>query len=430
MHESERREVVILGGGAMGTAAALALARRGIDALLLERWTIGHRLGSSHGGTRVFRLAYFEHADYVPLLREAVEGFRRVEQESGERLLESCGVLIVGEDDSTLISASAESARQHGIPVERLSAGEVAERFPQFAGAGGGPAQGLLEPGAGFVRPELAVRSMARLARARGAEVRERIEVRGWRPRRDGIEVETRDGRILAERLVLTAGAWNPGVPDPAGLDQAARDPAVTHGNSAAHDAASRRGLLSPIDGEPFPIPLVPTRQVQAWLRVEDPALASPARLPAWLLDRRGRPALYGIPIDPRAGEVDLGRGLAKIAVHGDGRAVDPDRFDRAASAEEVASLEALAREHLPGLRGRVASAGTCLYTNSPDGHFVIDLHPADPRVAVAAGFSGHGFKFAPVVGEVLADLAMTRRATPSVSAARPIGFLSLRARA
>lgn len=414
MHESERREVVILGGGAMGTAAALALARRGIDALLLERWTIGHRLGSSHGGTRVYRLAYFEHPDYVPLLREAVEGFRRVEEESGERLLEPCGVLIVGDDDSLLISASAESARRHGIPVERLPRGEVAERFPQFVGAGRGPAQGLLEPGAGFVRPELAVKSMARLARARGAEVRERIEVHGWRPRPEGIEVETRDGRILARRLVVTAGAWNPGAPADLGVPRV---------GPADHGATSRRGLLSPIGGPDFPVPLVPTRQVQAWLRAEDPALASPARLPAWLLDRGERPALYGIPIDPRAEEVDLGRGLAKVAVHGDGRAVDPDRFDRAASPEEVASIESLAREHLPGLRGRVASAGTCLYTNSPDGHFVIDLHPADPRVAVAAGFSGHGFKFAPVVGEVLADLATAGRT------ARPIGFLSLKAR-
>lgn len=383
-------DVVVLGLGGMGLAACRELARRGLRVLGLERHSIGHRLGSSHGGTRVVRVAYFEHPDYVPLLRRAMAGFDRIEAESGEQVLERCGVAIVGGVDSSLIAASAESARLHGIPVEILEGEALRSRLPQFfATDGSGPARAILEPDAGFVRPERTLCALAALARRDGATLREHARVRGWSIEAGSIAVEVDGGRIEADRLVIAGGAWAP-------------------------------SLLMPRGGASFPMPLVATRQVQAWLRPEDPTLAAPDRLPAWLVDRGEAAApLYGVPIDPCAAPTDLGRGLAKVAIHGEGAPCEPDRVERSVRPEELEALTALASRHLPGLRGRVESSSVCLYTNSPDGHFLIDRHPLDDRVVVATGFSGHGFKFVPVVGEALADLAMTGRTE------LPIGFLS-----
>ena len=388
-------DVVVLGLGGMGMAACRELARRGVRVLGLEQHSIGHRLGSSHGGTRVVRIAYFEHPDYVPLLRRAMAGFDRIEAESGERVIERCGVAIVGGAESPLIAASAESARQHGIAIERLEGDSLRHRLPQFfrASRDGGesdePVQALLEPDAGFVRPERVLRALAMLARRDGATLREHAHIDGWSMASDSIAIDLVDGRVHADRLVIAGGAWNP-------------------------------SLLMPQSGAAFPVPLVVTRQVQAWLRPEDSPLAEPAHLPAWLVDRGdGAAPLYGVPIDPLAAPGDLGCGLAKVALHGEGEPCESDRVDREVRPEEVDALAALAARHLPGLRGRIESASVCLYTNSPDGHFLIDRHPLDERVAIAAGFSGHGFKFVPVVGEALADLATQGRTD------LPIGFLA-----
>jgi sarcosine oxidase len=395
---SARFDVVVLGLGGMGLAACRSLARRGARVLGLERHPLVHRLGSSHGGTRVVRLAYFEHADYVPLLRRSFEGFEALEQETGERLLERCGVAILGRQDSSLIAASAESAATHGIPVEILEGDALRRRLPQFfADAVEDPHRGILEPGAGFVRCERTLHALAAAARRDGAILRDRVEVGGWRARREGIEIALRqpEGQavetLLADRLVIAAGPWS-------------------------------LSLLAPIGGPAFPVELVVTRQVQGWIRPERPDLAIPTALPAWLVDRgEGRGPLYGVPVDPHATPADPGHAMAKVALHGEGPPSDPDRVDRRVADAELVSLASLAARHLPGLRGRIESASVCLYTNSPDGHFLIDHHPLDERVAIAAGFSGHGFKFAPVVGEALAELAIEGRS------GLPIGFLSLR---
>ncbi len=390
MNRERDSEVIVIGLGGMGLAACRELARRGVRVLGLEQHTIGHALGSSHGGTRVVRQAYFEHPDYVPLLRRAMDGFLRLEQESGLALLERCGVVIVGGLDSSLISASAGAAAAHGIEVERLEGTVLRARLPQFfAKDDVGPSLGLLEPGGGFVRPERVLRALAMLSMRDGARLRERVPVRSWRTTSDGVEVEAGDGRFRADRVVITAGAWNPAV-------------------------------LVAREARPGPLPLTAVRQVQSWLRPHEPRLADAARFPAWLVDRgEGAAPLYGVPIDAAATPDEPGFGCAKVAVHGEGEPCDPDRVDRTVSDAELTAIEALARQHLPGLPGRLESARVCLYTNSPDGHFLIDRHPLDERVAIAAGFSGHGFKFVPVVGEALADLATTGRTD------LPIGFLA-----
>lgn len=373
-----RTEIAVIGCGGIGASACLALTRRGVGVLGLERHRLGHACGSSHGGTRVFREAYFEHPDYVPLLRRAREIFRELEAESGEAILEACGVLLAGGGGSEVIAASRHAAAIHGVEVESLAAGAIAERFPAFAG--GGHAIGLHEPGGGFVRPEATVAASLAVARRRGAEIREGAEVRRIAEHGGGVEIDLGDETVLASRAVVAGGAWS-------------------------------ASLL------PMRLPLAVTRQVQAWLAVGDREAAMPPRLPAWLVDRGAAPPLYGVPIDPRAGRESPGRGLAKIAVHGGGDAADPDRVDRVVAAAEREELDRLAAAHLPGLPGRVAAASVCLYTSTPDGHFVVDRSEGG-RIAFACGFSGHGFKFAPAIGEALADLAM-HGASPL-----PIGFL------
>ncbi len=385
---TERVDIVVIGCGAMGSAACWMLARRGVAVLGLERHAIAHAWGSSHGGTRVFREAYFEHPDYVPLLRRARVGFRALEEASGEALFEACGVLLVGAPDSPMLTASHAAARLHGIEVERLDAEALRARYPQFGDPSSPPSAhiGLWEPGGGFVRPERAIRAMVGGARLHGAVIREGATVRYLRERAGEVEVELDHGeRITADRAIVAGGAW----------------------------AAA---LLTPILSDP--LPLVPTREVQFWLAPRTPADASVDRLPAWLLDRGPlSPPLYGLPIDPHAGSGEPGIGMAKVAVHGSGTPCDPDEVERGISPEAHDEISHLARRHLPGLPGTIATGSACLYTNTPDGHFVIDRSPGG-RIAFACGFSGHGFKFAPVIGEILADLAVGEEP------ALPVGFL------
>jgi sarcosine oxidase len=377
-----RAEVAVVGCGAMGIAACRSLAKRGVAVLGLERHQVAHANGSSHGGTRVFREAYFEHPDYVPLLRRAREGFLELEQESGERLLERCGTLLVGPPGSAMLRDSHAAAKAHGIPVELLGPAELASRHPQFGGEAPGRV-GLWEPGGGFVRPERTIRAMAATARRRGATIVESGLVRRIEERGDRVEIELASETVVASRAIVAGGAW-------------------------------AAGLLAMLG---MPLPLVATRQVQAWLAPADPSLASSARMPAWLVDRGDAPPFYGVPIDPLAGEGVPGAGLAKVALHGGGAACEPDRVERGVAPAELAEIGELAHSLLGGLAGRVAAASVCLYTNTPDGHFVVDRSPGG-RVAFACGFSGHGFKFAPAIGDALADLALHGESR------LPIGFL------
>lgn len=386
--------VAVVGLGAMGLSACRELARRGANVIGLERHELGHAFGSSHGGTRVIRLAYFEHTDYVPLLQRSMDGFVQLSDASGEPVIERCGVLIAGDEDSGVVAASAESALRHGIEVERLDAAAIDARFPQFRHSAGfdeaSPRRGLFEPGGGFVRPERTMKALAELAQRDGAELRDHCEIEGWSTRDDGIELAFSGETRLVDRVVVAAGAWS--------------------------------GRVLSLPGAPgLPMPLEPARQVQAWISPDDPAMAMPDRLPAWLVDRNALPPVYGVPVDPLATPGIPGESRTKIAVHGGGQAGDPDRIDRCVGEDEIGELRRLAARHLPGLGGDVDAASVCLYTNTADGHFLLDRHPDEPRVVLACGFSGHGFKFVPVVGEAVADLALDG------SSRLPIGFLGVR---
>jgi sarcosine oxidase len=385
----ERHEAIVVGLGAMGSAALRSLAARGVRALGLDRHEPGHDRGSSHGRSRVIRQAYFEHPDYVPLLREAYEGYERLGREVGERLLVRTGGLFAGAAGGEVVEGSRRAAERHGIAHEMLEADAVARRFPALRIPE--DAVALFEPGAGFVRAEPTVRAQVGLAVRAGAEVRTGVEVLAIRRGGSQVEIETSIGPLATDRLVVAAGPW-----------------------------ADR--LLGPsLAGAG--VALRVTRQPVVWL--ETPPSILPARdadFPVWLLDLGGGRSVYGLPphaaLDAPPGRA-AGERLVKAAIHGGGATVDPDRVDREIGEAEAEAIAATVRAAVPSA-GKVLARSVCLYTYSPDGHFILDRDPLDPRVTIACGFSGHGFKFAPVVGEILADLALDG------ATRRPTGFLSL----
>ncbi|MDA0566258.1 N-methyl-L-tryptophan oxidase [Streptomonospora sp. S1-112] len=375
-------DVAVLGLGAMGGAAARHLAARGLRVLGLERFGPAHDRGSSHGGSRIIRQSYFEHPDYVPLLLRSYELWEALERDSGADLMTLTGALMLGRPDSRTVAGSRESARRWGLPHEILEPADIRRRFPTFAPRADEVA--LYEERGGFVRPEAAVAAHLDLARRDGADLRFGEPALDWAvlPGGDGVRVTTAAGRYTAERLVVCPGAWAPEVL--AGLG----------------------------------VPLTVERQVQYWFHPRTGTAPFAAeRHPVYVWEDAAGVQIYGFPAyeGPEDG--------VKAAFFRKGVACTPDTLERRVAPEEVEAMAAHLRDRLPDLPGRFLRAATCMYTTTPDEHFVIAVHPEHPQVTVACGFSGHGFKFTPVVGEILADLA-TAGAT-----AHPIGLFDPRPR-
>jgi len=354
----ERYDVVVVGVGGMGSAALYHLARRGQRALGLERFDVLHDRGSSHGITRIIRLGYFEHSDYVPLLRRAYELWRELEQEAGEQLLYVTGIVEGGE---RIYEGSLRSCRDHDLPHEVLDGREVARRFPAYHLPPG--LDLVFQPDGGFVLPERCIVSHLAGALARGATLRARERVLEWGETEDGVRITTDRGTVEADRLVLTAGAWS--------QDVARLAPGLVRG--------------------------VP--QALAWLQPTRPELFAPDRMPVFNLALDGE-HFYGFPAFGIPG-FKLGR----YDHHGEGG--DPDLMSREASLADETPLREFAERYFPDGAGSTVALKTCLFEPSPDEHFLIDRHPDDGLAVVAAGFSGHGFKFCSVVGEILADLVL-----------------------
>jgi sarcosine oxidase len=370
-------DVIVLGLGGMGSAAARHLARRGARVLGLEQFTPAHALGSSHGDTRIVRMAYFEAPEYVPLLRRAYELWDELEADTGQQLFVRAGALMIGAADSEVVRGTLASAERYYLPHELLDRTAMARRFPQFALRPG--EQAVFERNAGFVNPEVVVRAHLELAARDGAELRFETAVTSWRADADGVVVNTAGGSFRGRRLVIAAGAW-----------------------------ADR---MAPGLGAPLRV----ARRVMHYLQpVASAADFAVDRFPVYVYETGARDAIYGFPWvdDPGAG--------VKAGFHYRGGDIDPDTVDRAVSAGEQEEMRAALARHIPGLAGAHLATKVCMYTLTPDEHFVIEHLPGhDARVVVAAGFSGHGFKFTPVVGEILADLAIDGHT------ALPIGFLS-----
>jgi sarcosine oxidase len=354
-------DVIVLGVGGMGSAACFELARRGRRVLGLEQFPPVHSRGSSHGQTRIIRTAYYEHPDYVPLVRRAFDRWYELEQLTGRHLLTECACANIGPADGELIAGMRAAAGQHRLPVEELTAAEIARRFPAFHF----PENylGITESEAGFLYVDECVRAHIDSAVSLGAEIRGEEPARQWKATGEGVEVTTDRGTYRAARLVVTAGAW-----------------------------ATR--LLADVG-----VPLVVMRQIPLWFDVTASAgLFRRDRFPVFIADVPGGP-FYGVPAIDRFG--------LKVARHyGASQLPNPDGVNWDATPADEPPVRAFLDTYMPGKVGRMTKGQVCMYTLTPDKHFVIALHPHFPQVSVACGFSGHGFKFAPTVGEILADLA------------------------
>ncbi|MBI2190758.1 MAG: N-methyl-L-tryptophan oxidase [Planctomycetes bacterium] len=368
-------DVIVVGVGTMGSAACDALARRGVSVLGLEQFGIPHSMGSHSGRTRMIRSAYREHPDYVVLVRRAADLWRDLERASGRTLLTPSGLIFIGSPKDQLLEESLQCVQQHGVRHEILSPADLRRRFPQFRlptdrGA-------FIDLEAGFLRPEKCIESFTDRAFRHGGEIHTYEPVVAWKADGNGVEVQTSRGRYPAGRLVFTPGPW-----------------------------ADR--LLTDLG-----VKLTLTRQVQAWFRPLRPEMFGLDRFLPWTVQVDAERNIYGFPmVDDEIG--------VKVAEHSRVHRTTLEEVSRVPSAEDEALLRRELGQLLPDAAGPALSLQVCLYTNTPDHQFIIDLHPRWPAVVLACGFSGHGFKFAPVVGEALADLALEGRT------GLPIQFLGL----
>jgi sarcosine oxidase len=357
-------DVIIVGLGAMGSAAAYHLSGRHARVLGIDRFAPPHDRGSSHGKSRIIREAYFEHPLYVPIVQRAYECWRELEQVSGRHVLRQTGGLMLGQSDGSVVAGALASARQHGLPHEELTASDVSRRVPAFCLP---PEQcGVWEPRAGMLEPEAAIAAHLSVAQARGAELRLNEPVLSWSAFSDGVAVTTTEGTYTARHLILSAGAW---------ISQLL--PELTR-------------------------PLVVERNVLYWFRPRrNPERFGPDAFPIFIAEYDPGHFWYGFP--------DVGDGL-KVALHHDGEHTTADTVRRDVDADEIAAVRSLLQRFLPDANGDLLETAVCLYTNAPDDHFIIDRHPDHPAVVIASPCSGHGFKFSSTIGEILADLVTAGR--------------------
>ncbi|HZZ43096.1 MAG TPA: N-methyl-L-tryptophan oxidase [Tepidisphaeraceae bacterium] len=373
---SQSFDAIVVGLGAMGSAAAFHLARRGVRVLGLEQFDIPHNLGSSHGHSRMIRLAYYEHADYVPLLKRAYELWEELEKLSGQKLLFKTGGIYMGPADGEVVPGARGAARQYGLAHEMLSWDELRKRYPMFSLPEG--YAGIYEPEAGFLLPELCISTYAAAAMNGGAELHAHEAVMDWSANSRGVTVRTSKGTYNAERVIFCGGAWT-------------------------------SQLLKELSA-----PLVVTRQILGWIGPRREAeLFSLGRFPVWGIEQADQSLAYGFPILPNV------PGL-KLARHAAGEPTEVDTIRREIGEKDEAEIREIVDRHLPTAAGPIVGLRTCMYTNSLDGHFILDQIPGHENVLMAGGFSGHGFKFASVVGEVLAELAVDGHTRLAV------GFLGL----
>jgi sarcosine oxidase len=367
-------DTIVIGTGGVGSAVLFHLARCGVHAVGIDRFELGHDRGSSHGSTRIIRKAYYEHPDYVPLVCRAYELWAELSERCGRQLYVRTGLLQTGPDDGEVIPGVVASASRHRLPIEWLAPAEIARRYPAFNVPPEWSA--VLETDAGYLWVEDCVVAHGQEATKLGAELRLGEVVHRWRAAGSGVEVETDRETLAAKHLVVTAGPW------------------------ASQLLANLR------------IPLRVVRKPIFW---HDAAGSGFARHdhPAFLFETP-LGVFYGFPpVDDRG---------VKVAEHTGGITVDdPLHVDRAVHDVETRAVEGFLERHLPGLARPHAHAAVCLYTLSPDHHFIVDRHPEYPQICFAAGLSGHGFKFTAVLGEVLADWCTEGETSHSV------GFLSCR---
>lgn len=371
-------DVAVVGLGITGASAARAIAARGARVVGLDRYFPPHPHGSSHGRTRIIREAYFEGESYVPLVRRARAGWLALQESTSGTLLRRTGALTIGAPDGSLVRDTLASARRHRLRFETFGEEEIPARFPGIQPPAG--TIGVLERQGGILLAEPCLEATLRDAVRHGAAFRFGERATGWRPEGAGVRVRTRSGPVQAGRIVLAAGAWMSELFDP---------------------------------GPAFPMSV--TREVVHWFRpVRNASRYLADALPVALVEYEPDRLAYTVP--------DIGEGL-KVGLHHAGRPADPDAVDRTVAREEVRRMRSILARWLPGAAGRLIRSETCLYTSTPDRHFIVGPLARDPRVVVAGACSGHGFKFGPALGEVIADLALEGRSDVDLSLFAPGRF-------
>ncbi|MFN0305301.1 MAG: N-methyl-L-tryptophan oxidase [Burkholderiales bacterium] len=361
----DKFDVIVVGLGAMGASAAMQLATRGHSVLGIDAHAPPHNLGSHHGESRIIRKAYYEHPSYVPLLDRTFALWTELAAEGNHRLMTLTGGLMIGRPDGELVSGVLESARQHKLRHTMLSPDQLADRIPVFRLDRDMVA--VLEPDAGILYPETCVRLFLDRAKSKGARIQTSEAAIEWHAGADGVSVKTDRASYRASRLVLSAGAW--------------------------------LGQLVPA--------LRPNLMVERQVVIQvtpraDAARFRPDQLPIFCLEEADMRFFYGIP--------DLGNGL-KVGQHHAGLTYgSAEEVDRTVNDQDIDIVREFLARHMPHGNGPLVSSVVCLYTNTPDIHFALDYLPDEPDVVVASACSGHGFKFAPVVGEIIADLVEGKR--------------------
>lgn len=375
-------DVVVIGVGSMGSAACYFLAQRGYKVLGLEQFDAPHDKGSHSGQSRIIRKAYFEHEDYVPLLERAYENWHALEEETKTKIYHRTGIVYFGPGEHATMKGVRKSSSLYNVAVEELTRDQTRRTFPAFHIPG--DFETLFEPDSGFVTPEFAIRLYKEQGIAHGAEIRNYEKVTSWDKQGNVVKVTTDKGNYTADKLIITAGSWT-------------------------------SKLLPDLQAE-----LKVTRQTVAWVSPKHPEKFSLGDFPCWFIEDPQRGMFYGFPVLPFenfGGPIGL-----KLASHSPGELIDPDNPIRRTSAKEEDDIHEILSKYIPDADGEIISLKTCLYTYSRDENFIIDHLPGyDKQVVIACGFSGHGFKFVSVIGEILADLAMNGKT------AFPIGFLSVK---
>ncbi|MCM3145225.1 N-methyl-L-tryptophan oxidase [Brevibacillus sp. MER 51] len=354
-------DVIIVGAGSMGMAAGYYLAKQGVRTLMIDAFDPPHTMGSHHGDTRIIRHAYGEGKQYVPLALRAQQLWSELEQASGIPIFAKTGVLNAGPLNCTFLNEIRESAEQYSLPLEVLSATEVMQRWPGI----NLPADyyGCLEPASGVLYCENGIHAYRELALASGATLLTNTPVTQLEPAENGFIVHTESASYHGDKVLLSAGAWNGSLLDSLGLS----------------------------------IPLKPTRKTVAWFGADEGQYSADG-FPAFIF-RLDDSMFYGFPSFDGAG--------VKIGRHDGGHAIDPDKLERTFGTylSDEGCVRSFLETYMPGAAGPLRQGKVCIYTMTPDEHFVIDRHPQHPQLVFAAGFSGHGFKFASAIGEATSQL-------------------------
>lgn len=373
-------DVIVLGLGIMGSATAYQLAQRGKKVLGLEQFGPTHSNGSSHGRSRIIRQAYFEDPAYVPLLQRSYELWEDLQRQSDKEIIRLTGGLMLGRPESAPVAGSLRSAQEYGLPHELLDAKDLRKRFPTFNVSD--ETVGLYETRAGVVYPENSILAFQQLATKHGAELHFEEPVISWEAASsgEGVVVTTPQGHYEAATLVLSAGAWMP-------------------------------EQLADLN-----LPLQPERQVLYWF---DPVGShehfTPSRFPIFIWELDNGLQFYGFPFDK-----DDMQGGVKVGFFRLEDNCTPETIDRVVHDDEIARMRNCVAEWMPAANGRLLDTATCMYTTTPDHHFILSAHPKHEQVIIASPCSGHGFKFGSVIGEILADLAIDR------TTRHPVGLFSV----